>query len=235
MRLSRRDVLHEAMALLDEVGLEGLTMRRLAGRLGVRAGAIYWHFADKQALYDAMAEQMMTTVLRPRLSGRWDARLAELCRRLVAALGRHRDGARLATLALVPGEHGLAVSEALLGVLADGGLGKEATLWAASVLGYYVLGFLIDTQATEEAKARGLAAAMDAAVASVDPRRHPRVAELGLAGKLDELTSERAARVRFAFGLDVILTGLKAVARDERRRAPRGRKRPAPRARPRAR
>ena len=45
-----------ALALLDEVGLDELTMRRLAQALGVRAGAIYWHFANRQDLEDALGE-----------------------------------------------------------------------------------------------------------------------------------------------------------------------------------
>ncbi|HEX6836091.1 MAG TPA: helix-turn-helix domain-containing protein, partial [Polyangia bacterium] len=53
MALSREDVLAGAMRLLDEVGLDALTMRRLAEELDVQAGAIYYHFKDKQELLDA--------------------------------------------------------------------------------------------------------------------------------------------------------------------------------------
>ena len=47
MALSRDEVLAGAMRVLDEVGLDGLTMRRLAKKLRVQPGALYWHFADK--------------------------------------------------------------------------------------------------------------------------------------------------------------------------------------------
>ena len=50
MRLRREHVVDEAIALLDADGLDALTMRKLATRLGVQAGALYWHFASKQAL-----------------------------------------------------------------------------------------------------------------------------------------------------------------------------------------
>jgi type II secretory pathway predicted ATPase ExeA len=55
MRLRREHVVDEAIVLLDADGLDALTLRKLATRLGVQAGALYWHFASKQALLDAMA------------------------------------------------------------------------------------------------------------------------------------------------------------------------------------
>jgi len=45
-----------ALKLLDEVGLDGLTLRRLAAELGVQAPALYWHFANKRELLDHMAQ-----------------------------------------------------------------------------------------------------------------------------------------------------------------------------------
>jgi TetR/AcrR family transcriptional regulator, tetracycline repressor protein len=44
-----------ALDALEESGLDGLNMRNLAGRLGVKAPALYWHFASKQDLVDEMA------------------------------------------------------------------------------------------------------------------------------------------------------------------------------------
>ena len=58
MALDRAQVVTAAIELLDEVGLDGLTLRRLAQELGVQAPALYWHFKDKQELLD----QMMVTI-----------------------------------------------------------------------------------------------------------------------------------------------------------------------------
>jgi AcrR family transcriptional regulator len=46
--LDRKIILAHAFAILNDMGLEGLTLRRLAARLGVQAPAIYWHFKNKQ-------------------------------------------------------------------------------------------------------------------------------------------------------------------------------------------
>jgi len=50
--LERDLVVNTALKLLDEVGLDGLTLRKLAAELGVQAPALYWHFKNKQALLD---------------------------------------------------------------------------------------------------------------------------------------------------------------------------------------
>ncbi len=49
-----RQIVEAARKLLEETGAEGLTMRRLADRLGIRAPSLYKHFADKQALEAAI-------------------------------------------------------------------------------------------------------------------------------------------------------------------------------------
>jgi len=57
-----REIVDVARELLEEEGPDGLSMRRLADRLGIRAPSLYKHFADKQALEamlisDGFAEQ----------------------------------------------------------------------------------------------------------------------------------------------------------------------------------
>src|SRR5689334_12282747 len=92
----RTEVVEAAIGLLDEVGLDGLTMRALASRLGVQAGALYRHYPSKQALLDAMAGHLIgRDVGGPMAGGTWDEMLRGMAigsRELMLA---HRDGARL--------------------------------------------------------------------------------------------------------------------------------------------
>jgi TetR/AcrR family transcriptional regulator, tetracycline repressor protein len=60
--LSRDRIVAVALELVEAEGLEGLTMRRLAGKLGVAATAIYWHVGDKEALLDALSERIAARV-----------------------------------------------------------------------------------------------------------------------------------------------------------------------------
>lgn len=212
MPLSRDEVLQGALRLLDDEGLEALTMRRLADALDVQAGAIYWHFANKQELYDAMIEEILAGLLEPPPSGRWDVQLAELTRRIAGALGGRRDGAVLMTKALRPGPSSLALSERMLAVARDAGFGKTASISATSVLGYYVLGYVTDMQATQAAKARGLRAILRSFAKTIDPARYPQLAGFG-SDAMEMMTTERRFRERFEFGLEIILDGLRATLR----------------------
>ncbi|MFP3693803.1 TetR family transcriptional regulator, partial [Burkholderia sp. SIMBA_048] len=58
-KLDREAVVGTALELLNEVGVDGLTTRKLADRLGVQQPALYWHFRNKRALLDALAEAML--------------------------------------------------------------------------------------------------------------------------------------------------------------------------------
>jgi hypothetical protein len=137
---------------------------------------------------------------------------------------RLRDGAILATRGLVPGPHALAVSERMLAMMRDAGFSKDESLWSTAALGYYVLGWVTDIQATESAKARGLRAVLKQFQKALDATKYPRLAELGDLG-LEQMTSTREFQRRFEFGLEVILSGLRTtLRRPTRRRKPRRRR-----------
>ncbi|WP_280469956.1 TetR family transcriptional regulator [Nocardia brasiliensis] len=52
-----------ALDLLDEVGLDGPTMRKVAAALDVQAPALYWHVANKRELLDAMARNVFVAAI----------------------------------------------------------------------------------------------------------------------------------------------------------------------------
>jgi AcrR family transcriptional regulator len=58
-RLSRKRIVDVALALVDEQGLAALTMRALAGRLGVEAMSLYKHVANRDKLFDAVVERIV--------------------------------------------------------------------------------------------------------------------------------------------------------------------------------
>jgi TetR/AcrR family transcriptional regulator, tetracycline repressor protein len=62
-KISRETILREALALLKEVGLDGLSLRIIAARVGMRAPSLYWYFKDKNALLDGMMEELFNQCL----------------------------------------------------------------------------------------------------------------------------------------------------------------------------
>lgn len=100
-RLDRETIVETALRLLNEEGLEGLTLRRLAKGLDVQAPALYWHFGNKQALLDEMATRMLRDMLLP-MAGQaeaggtaWQDWITDACRRARRTLLGYRDGAKV--------------------------------------------------------------------------------------------------------------------------------------------
>lgn len=103
MTLDRQRIVAEAVALLDAEGLDGVTTRKLAARLGVRSPTLYWHLPNKAALVtaiaDAILDQQFGDMSPPEPDQPWQDWLSGLAQRLRRALLAHPDGARVVSAA----------------------------------------------------------------------------------------------------------------------------------------
>ncbi|MGV9263732.1 TetR/AcrR family transcriptional regulator C-terminal domain-containing protein [Kitasatospora sp. NPDC003701] len=148
-KLDRAQVVDAALRLLDETGLDGLTLRRIATELDVKAPALYWHFANKQALLDEMATEMLRRMSAGQVvvPGSWQEALIGTCRTLRAALLGYRDGAkvfsgtRLTDYGHAEGQH------AVLAVFARAGFELADAAQAFTTAYAYTIGFVIEEQA----------------------------------------------------------------------------------------
>ena len=57
--ISRTAVVNEALAIVDEEGIDALSMRSIARRLGVQAPSLYNHFSGKEDILDALALRIL--------------------------------------------------------------------------------------------------------------------------------------------------------------------------------
>jgi TetR/AcrR family tetracycline transcriptional repressor len=146
--VARRDeVLDAALELLDEVGLDALTVRRLAERLEVQPGALYRHYPSKAALLDAMVERVVATeTVETPPDTEWDESVRRIAAGSRAAMLARRDGARLVTTFRKPGPSVMAGWHAFMGVLTKAGLPQDAAASAVDTVFAYVNGFTIEEQ-----------------------------------------------------------------------------------------
>ncbi len=152
MKLEREKIVDAALALLNEVGLDRLTTRKLAERLGVQQPALYWHFRNKNALLDAMNEEILRRghTRRTPLPGEgWSAFILEHARSFRRALLAYRDGARVHA-GNEPPDSELPYSDAQLRCLVDAGFEPRFAIRAMVTLGIYVVGSVLEEQATAE-------------------------------------------------------------------------------------
>ncbi|WP_433288364.1 TetR/AcrR family transcriptional regulator [Pseudonocardia sp. CA-142604] len=203
MRLTREHVVTIALDVLDEVGLEQLTMRRLAEALDVRNGATYWHFRSKQALLEAMADALLAGLTDDMPPDRpWHERATQLAHRLRRALLSRRDGARLFSGSFFPLPHALTYGETMVGLLVTAGLDHRAATWATDTLTYYVVAHVTEEQLAV-ALPDGGKDARNRLDAALDPTEHPHL----LAAR-DDLAAPHPT-AHFDYGLSLVLAGIR--------------------------
>jgi TetR/AcrR family transcriptional regulator, tetracycline repressor protein len=150
-RLDRDQVIRSALRLLDEAGLDGLTLRRLAAELDVQAPALYWHFANKQDLLDHMAHvitrRWMHTISTTAACRRWEDWLTEVARAYRTLLLSHRDGARLVA-STQPLPDSLPLLDSCIAAFQRAtGCGPGQALQCLTTLIAFVRGFVLDEEA----------------------------------------------------------------------------------------
>jgi len=93
--LTRARLVSEALGLIQEEGLDALSMRGLADRLNVKAASLYWHVRDRSELLELLAESILETV-RPARGGRdWRSPVREALVALDEGVGAQKDANRI--------------------------------------------------------------------------------------------------------------------------------------------
>jgi TetR/AcrR family tetracycline transcriptional repressor len=150
-KLQPNVVIRAALDLLNEVGVDGLTTRKLAERLGVQQPALYWHFRNKRSLLDALAEAMLAenhTHSVPRVDDDWRSFLIGNARSFRRALLVYRDGARIHA-GTRPRAPQIKTAEVQLRFLAGAGFSASDATYALMTISYFTVGAVLEQQADE--------------------------------------------------------------------------------------
>ncbi|MFD5191379.1 TetR/AcrR family transcriptional regulator C-terminal domain-containing protein [Streptomyces sp. NPDC058357] len=152
-KIDRARVADTALRLLNEVGLDGLTLRAIARELDVKAPALYWHFKDKQALLDEMATVMYRRMLAEDLPRpapeRWQDQLVAYNSALRTALLRYRDGAKVYSGARFTGTDHADGLESHLRTMVDAGFELWQAIRASTTAYAYTMGFVTEEQGVQ--------------------------------------------------------------------------------------
>jgi TetR/AcrR family tetracycline transcriptional repressor len=200
LAIDRDLVIRTALRLLDENGLEHLSLRRLAGDLQVKAPALYWYFESKRALTDHMADAVLAPAVAeldgPADPAGWPSWLDHTAGVLRTRLLAHPDGAQLALgvdLSRAPALRRFV--ERTIEVLHGAGFGLADASRAAATFIWFVVGRTVEEQTLP-------------GQVTIRP---------GAAGAstLARAMAERAAPddqdVSFRFGVRIMIAGMRAV------------------------
>jgi TetR/AcrR family tetracycline transcriptional repressor len=209
--VSRDAIVRAATELLAEGGLEAVSFRRIATRLGVSAPTLYWHVESKRQLMDLMAEELGRRDERdhagPAAGQPWWEWLRADALRMFSALVSTRDAPRVVA-GNRPSAESFAGIERVLAVLVDAGMTPGEAQQTLFAIGAYVIGSATEWQAEAEREAdqplpgpddEELTARRSAFLVD-QPLMHAAVQEL----------LHRPHTAAFEFGLDLLVDGLRA-------------------------
>jgi AcrR family transcriptional regulator len=221
-QLTRQRVVAEALAVIAQDGVQALTMRRLAARLGVVPGALYHHFGNKQQLQDLVLDGVLAEVefhTDPSLA--WTERLKILATRLRQVLEAHPGVAGILKTRDPLGPHSLALAEAFLLPLQTAGFADREAGLAFFLLVDYTIGFAVSSPRTsvneQRVRDQAIRTQLHEFFRSLPPDRFPALVALGEHVWVDNRDQ------RFTAGLQVLVDGLEHARRSPHRPALGGR------------
>lgn len=204
-RLTREEIAHAALSLADDAGLDALSMRALADRLGIGTMTLYGYFRNKDELLDALVDSAVSDTDPPALTGDWPEQLREVVRYGRRGLLRHPSVVELRVRRPVLRPEALRFGEALLSILRGAGFDVGEATAAFRLLFTYTVGFAALSPA--DATAADRRAAREA-LAALPADEFPALTEAQ-----DEASLAMGGEQVFEYGLDRIIDGLEARLR----------------------
>ena len=197
------------MRVMDEEGLESVSMRRVAREVGVEAMSLYHHVEDKEDLLDGICELVMAEFDFPDRVDDW----AENCRRGARAWRRLLQ-AHPAVMRLFAEQRGPVRSidsmrpmEFALEILRGAGLSDRDTAQAFHAFGGYIQGFVMMELGSIAGGSDEEHMKMHAELAAAMPGEFPALQAVS------KYFAECEPDEQFEFGLELLIRGLEAKAR----------------------
>jgi TetR/AcrR family tetracycline transcriptional repressor len=204
-QVTRERIVQGALDVLEEQGFDGLTMRALADRLGIKAASLYNHINDKDELLALMADAICAGIPDLDRSRPWREQAETMARQVRRTLMAHRDGARLLAATPPVGRHRIRLIEQILHALKGAGFSPSMIADGAFVMNSYVVGFVLDETLGVPRDAAAAARRREEAMRwfkLLPATEYPTL--IALADKLIDSPADR----RFELGLRALLDGL---------------------------
>lgn len=167
-------IVEAAFRLIDERGNDGFSMRSLATELGVFPATLYWHVGDRSQLLGLVEQRWIADVIAPDHLDDWREWMLELARRYRAAAHLHPNVARLVSVERARNTDALTIPEAIVGQLAQLGLGEELVHAYNALMGA-VQGFVVLELALIAESGPDTVSEIERDLRALDPARFPNI------------------------------------------------------------
>ncbi|WP_345434538.1 TetR/AcrR family transcriptional regulator [Actinoallomurus vinaceus] len=166
--LSRDQIVRAAIELLDEKGLDGLSMRRLGSRLAAGATSLYWYVATKDELLELVVDEIMGEIEVPEVEAAdWRTAAAAIAHGMRGMILRHPWVTGLFGVRPNMGPNAMRMSDRVVGMLTAAGFTGVPVAYASSLL----LSHAIGSATTEAAWRRSIAPSGKTADEVIDEMR----------------------------------------------------------------
>ena len=203
--LTRVRIIEGAVKLADDIGVDALTIRKLATSLTVKPMTIYHYVANKEAIVDGMVDEVFNEIDLPSVDTDWKSAIRERSISARAVLVKHPWAVPLMESRSTPGPATLRHHDAVLGCLRNGGLSVAMTAHAYALIDAFIYGFAIQEASLPATSGEEMAELVEEVFDMASADEYP---------YLTELTTEHILQPgydfgnEFEFGLNLILDGL---------------------------
>lgn len=205
MKVNRDIIVQAALRLLDDTGLEDLTLRKLAQALDIQAPTLYWHFKSKDALIDEMATLVLASgganLVPDEPSDDWRVWVSTFGQGLRKTLLAYRDGGRMIAGTRLTNTLFQEAAERIGSQLTQDGFTTRQAVTLLSAVYTFTVSFVIEEQAVfPKPGERSPAYDIEMRKTHLDPQAFPLLREAGdvLFDRFDQ---------RFAESIDLMLRG----------------------------
>ncbi|MEO1057567.1 MAG: TetR/AcrR family transcriptional regulator C-terminal domain-containing protein [Actinomycetota bacterium] len=142
-QLDHARIIAGAVELADAIGVDALTIRKLAEHLGTKPMTIYHHVANKEAIIDGMVDAVMAEIDLPTVDEPWRTGVERRARSARAALVRHRWAPPLIDSRRHPGPATLRHHDTVIGIHRSHDFDLPSTAHSIALTDAYVYGFAL--------------------------------------------------------------------------------------------
>ncbi|MFT5136858.1 MAG: AcrR family transcriptional regulator [Arenicella sp.] len=204
-----------AVALADKIGVDALTIRKLAHALDAKPMTIYHYVPNKEAIIDGMVDRVFSEIDLPQNDLDWKSSIRQRSASARSVLANHPWAVPLMESRRTPGTATLCQHDAVIGCLRKGGLSVKMTAHAYAVIDAFIYGFAMQEASLPATSGSEIAELAESIIDATTMNEYPHLMELTTQHVLQpgyDFAKE------FDFGLNLILNGLESASNLKPRR-----------------
>ncbi|MCQ6268734.1 TetR/AcrR family transcriptional regulator C-terminal domain-containing protein [Fictibacillus sp. WQ 8-8] len=155
-KIDRKQIIDGAIVLLEEIGIQDLSMRKLAEQLNVRASSLYWHVKNRSELLELLADRIIQDISIPEAGYPWDVQLQMIATDYRKVLLAYRDSTEILSLTPPATTNRVRLIESIYRIFANAHVSHKLIPSCASLYNNYVLSFVKDEIRLSQTNVNGM-------------------------------------------------------------------------------